>query len=169
MHQAGRTALAQRWEGSTWLIGIQNRSSRTCVPVCVNLAPPAGMPATSSVPACSVVQPCLTLCDPVDCSPSGFSVHRIIQARKLDYPDHFLFQGIFLTQGWNLRLLHWQVDFLPFEPPGKPSHQQSGLLSSAGSVTFSQADLFLLQIQYPYSIFVQYCNLEVIHLCKVMA
>ena len=91
---------------STWLIGIQNRSSRTCVPVCVNLAPPAGMPATSSVPACSVVQPCLTLCDPVDCSPSGFSVHRIIQARKLDYPDHFLFQGIFLTQGWNLRLLH---------------------------------------------------------------
>ena len=53
--------------------------------------------------------------------------------------------------------------------PGKPSHQQSGLLSSAGSVTFPQADLFLLQIQYPYSIFVQYCNLEVIHLCKVVA
>ena len=25
---------------------------------------------------------------------------------------HFLLQGIFLTQGWNLRLLHWQADSL---------------------------------------------------------
>ena len=24
---------------------------------------------------------------------------------------HFLLQGIFLTQGWNLPLLHWQADF----------------------------------------------------------
>ena len=24
---------------------------------------------------------------------------------------HFLFQGIFLTQRWNLLLLHWQADF----------------------------------------------------------
>ena len=118
------------------------QSTRSWVPMYMKLAPPAVIPATSSIPACSVVQPCLTLCDPVDCSPSGFSVHRIIQTRILDYPDHFLLQGIFLTQGWNLHLLHWQVDSLPFGPPGKPSHQQSGLLSSAGSVTFSQADLF---------------------------
>ena len=34
---------------------------------------------------------------------------------------HFLHQGIFLTQELNLRLLHWQVDSLPLEPPGKPS------------------------------------------------
>ena len=26
---------------------------------------------------------------------------------------HFLLQEIFLTQGWNLHLLHWQVDSLP--------------------------------------------------------
>ena len=24
---------------------------------------------------------------------------------------HFLLQWIFLTQGWNLHLLHWQADF----------------------------------------------------------
>ena len=32
---------------------------------------------------------------------------------------HFLLQGIFLTQGLNWRLLHWQVDSLPWSP-GKP-------------------------------------------------
>ena len=30
-----------------------------------------------------------------------------------------LLQGIFLTQGLNLRLLHWQVGSLPLVPPGK--------------------------------------------------
>ena len=35
---------------------------------------------------------------------------------------HFLLQGIFLTQGWNLYLLHflrWQAVSLPLAPPGK--------------------------------------------------
>ena len=35
----------------------------------------------------------------------------------------FLLQGIFLTQGSNLcllHLLHWQAGFLPLAPPGKP-------------------------------------------------
>ena len=31
-----------------------------------------------------VAQSCLTLCDPMDCSPSGFSVHGILQARMLE-------------------------------------------------------------------------------------
>ena len=34
--------------------------------------------------------------------------------------EYFLLQGIFLTQGSNLHLLHWQVDSLTTEPPGKP-------------------------------------------------
>ena len=36
---------------------------------------------------------------------------------------HALFQGIFLTQGLNLcllHLLHWQAGSLPLVPPGKP-------------------------------------------------
>ena len=32
-----------------------------------------------------VAQSCLTLCDPVDCSLSGFSVHGILQARILEW------------------------------------------------------------------------------------
>ena len=34
-----------------------------------------------TVCVCLVVQPCLTLCDPVVCSPPGSSVHGILQAR----------------------------------------------------------------------------------------
>ena len=32
-----------------------------------------------------VTQSCLTLCDPVDCSPPGSSVHGILQARILEW------------------------------------------------------------------------------------
>ena len=35
--------------------------------------------------ACSVAQSCPTLCDPVDCSPPGPSVHGILQARRLQW------------------------------------------------------------------------------------
>ena len=31
------------------------------------------------------VQPCPTLCDPMDCSPPGSSVHGILQARILEW------------------------------------------------------------------------------------
>ena len=31
------------------------------------------------------VKSCLTLCDPVDCSPPGSSVHGILQARILEW------------------------------------------------------------------------------------
>ena len=36
---------------------------------------------------------------------------------------HALLQGILLTKGWNLLLLHplhWQASSLPLVPPGKP-------------------------------------------------
>ena len=35
--------------------------------------------------ACSVAHSCLTLCDPMDCSPPVFSVHGIFQARILEW------------------------------------------------------------------------------------
>ena len=37
--------------------------------------------------ACSVAQFCLTLCNPMDCSPSGSSVHGIFQARILEWVE----------------------------------------------------------------------------------
>ena len=48
-----------------------------------------------------VVQLCLTLCDPMDCSLPGSSIHGILQARITGVVSHSLLQGIFLTQGSN--------------------------------------------------------------------
>ena len=63
---------------------------------------------------CLVAQLCPTLCDPLDYSPPGSSVHGILKARVLLFVGcHFLLQRIFLTQGSNphlLYLLNWQVD-----------------------------------------------------------
>ena len=52
-----------------------------------------------------VAQLCPTLCDPMDCSPPGSSVHGILQVRMLEY-CHSLLQRIFLNQESNLGLLH---------------------------------------------------------------
>ena len=52
------------------------------------------------------LQLCPTLCDPMDCSPPGFSSHGILQARILEWGCHSLLQGIFPTQGLNPYLLH---------------------------------------------------------------
>ena len=38
-----------------------------------------------TVPVCLITQSCLILCDPVDCSPPGSSVHGMLQARILGW------------------------------------------------------------------------------------
>ena len=48
---------------------------------------------------------CPTLCDPMDCSPSGSSVHEILRARILEWVAMPSSRGILPTQGSNLRLL----------------------------------------------------------------
>jgi len=66
-------------------------------------------------------QSCLTLCDPKNCNPPGFCPWNF-PGKNTGVGCHFLLQGIFLTQGLNpsfLSCLHWQVDSLPAEPPGK--------------------------------------------------
>ena len=65
------------------------------------------------------------VCNPMDCSPPGSSVHGDSPGKNTGVGFHFLFQGVFLTQRSNLRSLcplHWQVDSLPLAPPRKPSH-----------------------------------------------
>ena len=45
----------------------------------------SGLPFPSPVHESEVAQSCLTLSDPMDCSPPGSSVHGIFQARVLDW------------------------------------------------------------------------------------
>ena len=68
-----------------------------------------------------VAQLCPTLCDPMDCSLPGSSIHGIFQARVLEWVAT-LSSGGLLTQGLNpclLYLLHWQASSLPLVPFGK--------------------------------------------------
>ena len=55
---------------------------------------------------CSVAQLCLTLCDPMDCSPPGSSVHGDSLGKNTRVGCHALLQGIFTIQGLNPGLPH---------------------------------------------------------------
>ena len=88
---------------------------------------------------CVCVQLCLPLCDPVDCSPPGSSVHEIFQARILGRVTISSSKGwIFPNQGSNLCLLHWQVDSL------RPSHLASPLLLIVVVQSLSRVRLFAI-------------------------
>ena len=50
---------------------------------------------------CVCTQSCPTLYDHMDCSQPGFSVHRILQARILEWVAISYARGIFLIQGSN--------------------------------------------------------------------
>ena len=52
-----------------------------------------------------VTQSCPTLCNPVDCSPSGSSVHKDSPGKNTGVGCHALLQGIYPTQGSDPRLL----------------------------------------------------------------
>ena len=78
---------------------------------------------------CSVTQPHLTLCNPMDCSPPAPSVHGIFQVRILEWVAISYSSGIFLNQGPKSRLLgllHWQLDSLSLSHLGSPQHIFNG-------------------------------------------
>ena len=50
---------------------------------------------------CSVTQPCRTLCDPMDCSPAGSSVHGDPPGKNTGGGCHILLWGIFPIRGSN--------------------------------------------------------------------
>jgi len=50
---------------------------------------------------CLIAQPCPTVCDPMDCSPPGTSVHGDSPGKNTGVGCHFLLQWIFPTQGSN--------------------------------------------------------------------
>ena len=65
---------------------------------------------------CKSLQLCLTLCDPMDCSLPGSSVHGVLQARILEWVARPSSRGL---NPRLLCLLHWQAGSLSLVPPGK--------------------------------------------------
>ena len=77
---------------------------------------------------CLAAQLYLTLCNPIDRSLPGSSVHGDSIGKNTGVDYHTIPQGIFPTQGLRPRilwLLLWQADSLPLASPGKPTHPQT--------------------------------------------
>ena len=53
-----------------------------------------------------LLQFCLTLCNPIDCSPLGSSVHGILQARILEWVAMPSSRGSSQPRGWTCGFLH---------------------------------------------------------------
>ena len=70
-----------------------------------------------------VTQSCWTLCDPVDCSPPGSSVHGDSPGENTGVGCRALLQGVFPTQGSNPRLPHcmWTLSCLSHR--GSPAYR----------------------------------------------
>ena len=56
---------------------------------------------SNSAVLCLVAQSYSTLCDPMDCSPPGSSVHEDSPGNNTGVGCHALLQGVFPTQGLN--------------------------------------------------------------------
>ena len=64
---------------------------------------------------CVSAQSCLTLCNLMNCSPSGSSVNGISQTRILEWVTISFSKGSSWSRdGTLLRLLYWQMDFFSF-------------------------------------------------------
>ena len=76
---------------------------------------------------CLVAQSCLTLCDPMDCSPPDSSVHGILQAKILEWVAMPSLRG---SSQPRIEPMSppLQADSLLSEPPGKPKNTGVGSL-----------------------------------------
>ena len=71
---------------------------------------------------CSVAQSCLTLCNPMGCSPPVHSVHGISQARILEWVAiSFSRRSSQPRDRTRVSCIIGRCFILPSEPPGKPS------------------------------------------------
>ena len=70
---------------------------------------------------CLPVQPCLTLCHSVDCSPPVSLSIGILQARTVEWIASSILQGNFLTQDSNWGLLHYRWILYRLSYQGSPT------------------------------------------------
>ena len=75
-----------------------------------------------------VAQSCPTLCDPMDCSLPGFSLHGILQARVLEWVAFSFSRGSSQSRD-QTQVSHTAGGFFTAEPQGKPKNTGVGSLS----------------------------------------
>ena len=89
--------------------------------------------------ACMCAQSCLTLCNPMGCSPPGSPVQGIFQARILEWVAISSSRGFSQSRDWRSRdllcLLHWQMGSLPLSHLGSPPLEKNQCQKGQESVT----------------------------------
>ena len=90
-----------------WLCSLRSFKSVLCMSV--------------SFPVHARMQTCLILCDPIDCSPPGSSVHGDSPGKNTGVGCHALLQRNFLTHILNPGLLHYRQIFYHLSYQGNPS------------------------------------------------
>ena len=79
-----------------------------------------GKPTQCNAMLVLVIQSYPTLCDPMDCSPPGSSVHEDSPGKNTGVGCHALLQGIFPSQGLNPGLPHCQCILYCLRHQGSP-------------------------------------------------
>ena len=83
---------------------------------------------------CLVTQSCLSLCDPMDCSPPGSSVYGDSPGKNTGVGCHALLQGIFPTQGLNPGLSHCKWILYRLSHQGSPRILEWVAIPSSGDL-----------------------------------
>ena len=117
------------WSMESWTLD--------CLP-CSLLSPPFPLFSISLLPSkqgtqfcvceCLVTQSCPNLCDPMDCSLPGSSVHGDSPGKNTGMGFLALLQGIFPTQGSNPGLLHCRQILYWLSQQGSPTLVKPNLL-----------------------------------------
>ena len=95
-------------------------------------------------------QLCLTLCDPMDCSLPGFSVHGISQARTLEW-GAISFSRDLPDAEIKPEPPTLQEDSLPSEPPEKPYQRRLKTVLSLNFVLFFSSKTFSILRSLTYA------------------
>ena len=110
--------------GALWLLsGIRALPVHLVTPRAVCLWRPSRISAASRVFHAESLSCVQLLATP------GSSVHGIFPGKNTGMDCHFLLQGIFLTQGSNPHLLHWQAGSLSLSHQGSPPEGLPGALT----------------------------------------
>ena len=104
------------------------------------------------------LQSCPTLCNPMDCNLSAFSVHGILQGRILKWVAMLSSRDL-SNPGIKPRSPSLQADSLPSEPPGKPSD----ILSIMWKLLIWLLNLILLFNSFPILCVFWFFNNNEIH------
>ena len=87
---------------------------------------PQRTPSQSVAVLCLATQSCLTLCEPMDCSPPGSYVHGDSPAKNTGVGSLSLLQQIVPTQGSNPGLPHCRRILYLLSQQGSPPNQKRG-------------------------------------------